>query len=65
MAGKKEMEIMVSHVSLPEVKFAWIFLNSDFSTFSRCIQMLLVKCNPLQVMPDKEFIYRSSTVQRI
>ena len=33
------------------------FLNSSVSTFSRCIQMLLVMCNPLQVrvgMHDKE-----------
>ena len=56
-AEKKEMETMVSSLTGPAFNVACIFLNSSVSTFSRCIQMLLVMCNPLQVrvyMHDKE-----------
>lgn len=47
----------VSGLMLPTFRVAYIFLKSSVSTFSRCIQMLLVMCNPLQVsvcMHDKK-----------
>lgn len=54
------MEMMVSRITLPTFSVAYIFLNSSVSAFPRCIQMLLVMCNPLQVrvcMDDKERSY--------
>lgn len=58
-AEKKEMEMMVSCLTLPAFSVAYILLSSSVLYYFRCIQMLLVMCNPLQVRNrrhDKEWL---------
>lgn len=60
-AEKKELDMTVLQMTLPASNFAYIFLKPYVSTFSRCIQMLLVMCNPLQVRVNECTVKKKKT----
>lgn len=57
---KKELDKTMLQMTLPASISAYIFLKPYVSTFSRCIQMLLVMCNPLQVRVKECTIKKTS-----